>query len=640
MFNLFRSRDRLVRIMLSALLLLVALSMVTYLIPNYGSGDRGPDSVVAEIGKDTITARDIQLKVQDAIRGRMVPTDMVGLYLPQIVEDMVDYRSMVYEAERLGLKVSDDETSAAIRMSVPALFPDGKFVGREAYASMLAQQNITIPEFETDIARRILVNRLTQIALEGIVVTPAEVEQEYRRRNEKVKIQYVKISPDQFKSEAKVTPAEMKAYFDKNPKAFPIPEKRSLAVLTLDQARLEQSIQPSEAQLRQAYDSDKEKFRTPERVQARHILLKAGKNPAEDAKIKAKAEDLLKQLKSGADFASLATKNSEDPGSSFKGGELGMVVRGQTVKPFEDVAFSLKPKQISDLVKTQFGYHIIQVLDHQEAHLKTFDEARDQLLDEFRKQRAGQMMQELTDRAQNALKKEPAEKVARDLDLAPPVAVENIGSGDSIPGIGANKDFQQSINGLQKGEVSQPVSLPGNRVVMAVVTSVTPTHPSTYAEAESQIRQMLESQKAGQLSAQRATDLQAKATAMNGDLEKAAKSMGLEVKSPLPFGRSESVEGAGTAGYFAQAFTKPDGTLLGVIPVPDARVVARVVGHLPADMSQFQAQRANLQLELKQKKASERRDLFAAGLRERLIKEGKVKVHQKVVNQLMTNYRG
>ena len=361
MFNLFRSRDRLVRILLSGVLLVVALSMVTYLIPSYGNTDRGPDSVVAEIGKDTITAHEIQVYVQNAIRGRQVPMDMVPLYLPQIVDEVINFRAMIYEAKRLGLRVSDEDTSAAIRMSRPDLFPEGKFVGREAYAAALAQQNLTIPEFESEFADNVLINRLTQIVVEGTVVTPTEVEQEYRRLNDKVKIEFVKIEPQKLQSAVTVTPAEVKEYYDKSPGQFPIPEKRNLAILILDQGKIEQSIQPSDAELHSAYERDKDRFRNPERVQARHILIKGGTAPEEDAKAKAKAEEIVKQLKAGADFAELAKKDSQDPGSAFKGGELGWLVRGQTVKPFEDAAFSLKPKQISEPIKTQFGYHIIEV---------------------------------------------------------------------------------------------------------------------------------------------------------------------------------------------------------------------------------------------------------------------------------------
>ena len=249
-------------------------------------------------------------------------------------------------------------------------------------------------------------------------------------------------------------------------------------------------------------------------------------------------------------------------------------------------------------------------------------------------------MQDLPDRVQAALKKDPPAKVAQDLNLTPPIMVENVAPGDPVPEIGVNKDFEQSIAGLKKGEVSQAVAVPPNRVVMAIVTGVTPTHPATFEEAEARIRKTLEEQKASELISGRAIALAAKAKTLNGDLEKAAKSMGFEVKTSAPFNRQGAVEGLGPASYVIQAFDKPDGDLIGPVPVPDGRIVAKVLSHQPADPAQLPALRKGLLDELKSIKARERDELFEEGLRERLIKEGKVKIHQDVVNRLIANYRG
>ena len=643
MFDLFRSRDKAVRFLLTGLLLLVALSMVTYLIPSYGSGDRGQDSVIAEIGRENLTMREAQFNIQSMLRGQSVPPDMVSLYVPQIIEKMINERVLAYEAQRLGLKASDEDTFNAIRTSIPQLFPDGKFVGKDSYAAFLAQQNLSIPEYESEMSRLVLFAKLRQILVEGTVVSNQQIEQEYKRRSDKVKIQYVSLSPDKLKSEVQVSPAEMRDYFEKNRTGFPMPEKRSLSILVIDQAKVEQALSASDADLQKMYDADKDRFRTPERVKARHILLTTtGKSPEDEAKIKAKAEGLLKQIKAGGDFAELARKNSEDAGSAVKGGDLDWIVRGQTVKAFESTAFSLKPKEISDLVKTEYGYHIIQVLDHEQAHLRPFDEVKAQLGEEYRKQRGNQIIQDLIDKAQAGLKANPQDpdKVARDLNLPAPMKVDSIAPGDPIPGIGMNRDFEQSITGLQKNEVSQSVSVPPNRVVMAVVTNVIPTHAATFEEAQNRIRPTLERQKVDQLVARRANELVTKANAMGGDLEKAAKSLGLELKSPPEFDRSGAVEGLGPASSVNEAFARPDGSVFGPIPVQGNRIVVKVVSHIPADMTELGAQRSAIRDDLKSKIAQERYQLFEAGVREQLIKDGKVKIHQDVINRLIANYRG
>jgi hypothetical protein len=175
---------------------------------------------------------------------------------------------------------------------------------------------------------------------------------------------------------------------------------------------------------------------------------------------------------------------------------------------------------------------------------------------------------------------------------------------------------------------------------VAVVTNIVPTHPATFEEAQARIKQALEQQKVIELVNKRGDDLVAKTKAMNGDLEKAAKALGLEAKRPPAFDRRGAVEALGQATYISEAFTKPDGAIVGPISVPDGKVVVKVISHVPADISTFAAQRRLLRDELKSKKARERDQLFEAGLREQLIKEGKVKIHEDVVNRLVANYRG
>jgi hypothetical protein len=279
-------------------------------------------------------------------------------------------------------------------------------------------------------------------------------------------------------------------------------------------------------------------------------------------------------------------------------------------------------------------------MDHQQAHMQNFEEIAAPLADEVRKQRVSQMMQDLTDRAEAGLKKSPPEKVAKDLGLAPPVLAQNVAPGDPLPEVGVNKDFEQSIAALKKGEVSQAVALTPARNAVAVVTNVTPTHPATFEEAQARIKQAIEQQKVIQLVTKRGDDLIAKTKAMNGDLDKAAKALGLEVKRPPAFDRRGAVEALGQATYISEAFSKPDGAVIGPLTVPDGKVVVKVLSHVPADMSQFAEQRSRLRDDLKSKKARERDQLFEAGLREQLIKEGKVKIHEDVVNRLVANYRG
>jgi peptidyl-prolyl cis-trans isomerase D len=642
MFNLFRSRDKAVRFFLGALLVLVSLSMLTYLIPSYGSGNAS-DIVIARIGKEDLTMPEVQQVIQANLKGRNLPAEMVPHYIPQMVDNMITQRVMEYEAKRLGFQVTDADIASTIQTVFPSLFPNGQFAGKDAYASMLSQQNLTIPQFENELARQMLVSRLRDIVVEGTIVSPVEIEQEYRRRSEKAKVEYVRLPPDKFKSDVNPTPEEMRKYYESNKAAFVVPEKRSMGLLIIDQAKMEQNYVPSDADLRKVYEQNKDKYRLAERVKVRHILLNTtGKSKEEEAAIKAKAEKLLKQIKGGADFAKLAKENSEDPGSASKGGDLDWVTRGQTVPEFEKTAFTLKPGETSDLVKTQYGYHILQVLQKEQARLKPFEEVKSEIAAEYKKQQVAQLVQDTADKAVAELRKDSThpEKVAADLGVQY-VKADNAAYGDTLPVIGKNLDFEKTLPGLQKGDVSQPVMVEGNKIVVAGILNLAPTHPASFEEAQAEVRDALVKQRSGEIATQKAKDLVAKAQAMGGDLKKAAQSMGLEVKTSGEFTRVGAVEGLGSASYLGDAFTKPAGTLIGPAAMPDGvQAVAKVVSQTQANMAELPMQRDAIRDEIKGRKARERISLFEDGLKQTLMKDGKLKIHQDVLNRLTQNYRG
>jgi peptidyl-prolyl cis-trans isomerase D len=642
MFDLFRSRDKMVRILLGALLGVVALSMLTYLVPNYNTGSSSSDLVVAEIGKETITLPDMQRMIQMTIRGRQLPTEILPTYIPQMVDQMVTERAMAMEAERLGYQVTDADVADLIRQTIPSLFPDGKFVGKETYAGMLAQQNMTIDQFEADLKRQVAITRFRDIAMEGTIVTPAEIEAAFRKKNEKIKVEWVRLTADKYKGEAQPTAQEIRDFYNANSSRYTVPEKKNLTVLVADEAKMEAGLNVTDADLQRAYEQNKEAFRTPERVKARHILLKTqGKPASEEAAIKAKGENLLKQIKAGADFAKLAKENSEDTGSGANGGDLGdWITHGQMVPEFDKAIFALKPGETSDLVKTQYGYHIVQTLARQDAGLRSFAEVKNELATQYKKQRTSELMQAASDRAQAALQKDPQhpEKVAAELNMQV-IKLPNFLAGSAIGDLPPNGDFDQSVMTLKKGEASQPVTV-NNKVVLAVVDDVVPGHPSSFEEVQNQIRDTMVTNRSTAALQKHATELLEKAKSMGGDLAKAAKAMGLEVKTSGDVDRNGNIEGLGTASYVSEGFSRPDGTVFGPIGLPDGgTAVMKVISHSGADMAQLPAQRSAIRDEIKSQRARDRNTLFENGVKDMLIKQGKIKIHQDVINRLIANYR-
>lgn len=639
MFDLFRSREKSVRILLGVLLGLVALSMVTYLIPGgYGDSGTGAPTVVAEVGGEPVTARMVQMQLQNALRNKSIPQGLEDYYVPQLVNQMVSERAMAYEAQRLGFQVSDAELANAIRSIVPAQYVEDK----QLYQAFLQAQNTSIQEFEQNMRKQLLMLKLRNIAANGVVVSPQEVEQEYKRRNEKVKIEYATLTPAKIRAELKPTAEDLQKYFTQYSAGFKIPEKRSYDLVVIDPAKVGASIQVSDADVQKAYNQQMDQFRTPERVHVRHLLLKTTEKPKEVVdKLEAKANDLLKQAKGGADFAELAKKNSDDTGTQAKGGDLGWVVRGQTVPNFETAAFALKPGEISNVVRTEYGFHIIQSLEKEEARLRPLSEVKDQLVASSKQQLVNDKVQQLGEQVRAALVKNPAQaaQIAQQFGVTE-VKADKVASGEALPEVGNSADFQSATAALNKGEVSQPIQIVGNKIVIAVLTGIDPARAAQFAEVQDKVRERYLDEKSREVMQQKAKDAVAQAKAAGGDLRKIAQSLNLEYKAIPEFSRDGAAEGIGSAGFLQEAFSQPAGSVIGPISANGQEFVVKVVEKISPDMSHLAQEREAILDGIKRKKARERDDLFEDGVLARLIKDGKVKIHEDAVKRLTQAFRG
>ena len=640
MFDVFRSRDKAVRAFLIFLLGLVALSMITYLIPGAGTGvTAGDEAVVAQIGADKITAQEVTRTVQRMTQSRQLPSDLLSIYVPQVIQQMINERAMAWKAADLGMKVTPEDADNAIMDSIPADYvKDGK-VDSATLASLLQSQGTTLADLKSTTQRELLISRLEAIVAGGVVVSNQEVEKEYRHRNDKVRIEYALIAPASLQKDAEPTEAEIQSWYDSNKQSFQVPEKRSLAIVVLDPAKVGAGIAVTDAQLRAEYNSRQAEFQTPERVMARHILLKS--DASNDAVVKTKAEALLKQLQGGADFAKLAKEKSEDTGSGANGGELGWVTKGQMVKPFEDATFALKVGETSGLVKTTYGYHIINVQAHEQPRLAPFEEVKAKLSADYQKEAAGQMMQSLADKASAELRQDPAhpEKAAQDTGGILRT-IEHARVGDPIPGIMDSKSFYEGVSGLKKGEVTAgPMVQSDGTVLVAVVTGLDPGHPGTLDEVKNDVKTKVSADKLQKLVTSKATDLAAKAQSMGGDLTKAAKSLGVEVKTSSDVSRQDSIESVGQASSLPDIFKKPVGTILGPTSVAGGQIVMKIVSNTPANPAEMAAQTQKILEDLRQARTRERATFFQHGLRQSLTASGKLKVNQDVIDRIVASYR-
>jgi peptidyl-prolyl cis-trans isomerase D len=638
MFHLFRSQAKAVRILLGALLGIMALSMLLYLIPGTGitAADSGADQVIAEIGKSTVTVGEVQQALRQQLQNQRLPPEFASTFIPQLVDQAIAERAVAYEAQQLGIRISDRDLADTLRSFPFATLPP------DQYQQYVAQNfEITVPDFEENVRAKDYEDSMDNIVLEGIIVTPAEVQAEFRRRNEKIKVDYIGFSSAKVMADMKPTPEQINAYFAKNKGFFNIPETRSLQLIVADQAKVADTIQVTDAQVQDYYNAHKDEYRTPERVRARHILLSTANKPKDEVpKIKAQAEALLKQIKAGGDFAELAKKNSQDPSSAVKGGDLGWVSRGQMVKPFEDAVFTLKPNEISNVVTTEYGFHIIQVQETQPAHLQTLDEVKPAIIVGLRNQNVFDRMQDLADKAHAALAKAPqnAQQIATQFNLEF-VDVPNYAPGSPIAQLGNDPQVGATVQSLKPGEVSD-VFQAGNKLAMVVVKGTRPSHPAELADVENQVRQQYLQLEANRIVAEKAAKAADLLKQNGGDVNAVAKAVGGEVKSTDFFSSSGAAEGIGSASILADYFEKPLGTLFGPLQANNQTIVGKVTGRQDADMSKFPQERESIVLQLKGKKSVDRKNLLQDSILTDLIQHGKVKKHQAVIDRLVSQYRG
>jgi peptidyl-prolyl cis-trans isomerase D len=644
MFDLFRSRDKAVRYLLGGLLMLVALSMVITLIPGYGSNtgrSNRDETVLADVAGTKIDARDITMMLQRIARTGQIDPTMLEVYLPQFIEQKIQTQAAVYEADRMGLKVNDDEVLIGMQTIYQQFFQNGQLTNKDQLEQYVLQaQGHTLDEEWEAVRNQLLLRKLENVSLAGIVVTQKEVEDELRRKNEKAQVAYIAFAPAKFRADIKPTKEEIQAFFNTHRNDYFQPEKRTYQVLVIDQVKIEAGMTVSDAQLRQAYSSSMDSFRVPERVHARHILvMTTNKTDAEKKQLLTKAEDILKKVKGGADFAELAKKESDDKSSGEKGGDLDWVVRGQMVKPFEDATFALKPNEISGIVNTEYGYHIIQVLAKENARVKPFEEVKESLAESIKKQSVNDKMTSLAEQARAELAKAPAngEAIAKSLGLEV-INVSKATPGSPVPTIGASSEIDGAVSSLQPNQVSQILQLPSNRLAVVEVSSKIPGRLSELDEAQDQVRDRIMTAKAEVVAADKAKQAAEKLKA-GEDIQKVAKSFGLDVTTSIEFGHTDAVEGIGTADYVSDAFTKPVGTIIGPLPIQGRSLVVKVIAKKEADMSRLSGEREQIISSLRNKKSQARHELLLDSILARLTSEGKVKINRDAIKKLTASYR-
>jgi peptidyl-prolyl cis-trans isomerase D len=618
---------------LGILLLPLIFGLVAYLIPGMPGGVWGSSglgsSALAEVAGAEISASEFLTAYHRFQRSSQFPADRQFLKTlqidRQILNQLVSQEVILTEAKRLGLGATSNEIQQRI-LALPYFQDNGNFAFNR-YQTILEQNGMTVQQFEDGIREEIVHEKLKNLITDSVVVSDREIEQEYRDRNEKARISYVTFEPSKFTNAVSLQETDVKGYYDRTKESYRVGEQRRAKYLFIDSSALRSSVQITETELRNYYQQNLSTYQLPERVRASHILLKTeGKPPEETEKIRAGAAELLAKVRQGADFAELARSKSEDTGSAANGGDLGLFGRGAMVPEFENAAFSLGAGAISDLVQTQFGFHIIKVTEKQPSRTQPFEEVENLIRPTLVQRRAEQLAQDLADKAFSMTKNNRTfEQIAAELKLAVQ-ETPLFQQGASIPGIGNSQEFSSKIFGLKEKEIGSPTRIPNGFAIPQVAEIKAPYIPEL-AEVRAKVEDALRAEKAADLVKLKAQEFADKAK--SGKFETLAKAYAVEVKASEEFTRNGNLAGLGSSSPLDSfAFSAELGAVSPPIEVGQKVVVAQLKERKSIDANELASARESLRQSLLAPKRDRVFQSFVESVKERMNKAGKIRINE------------
>jgi peptidyl-prolyl cis-trans isomerase D len=614
-------------------LALVTLTFVVFFIPNFTTQGASSNEVLAKVEGQEITVRQFQQRYTAQLQayrnayGAQVNEQLLrqlGIE-QQIVQQLVDEEAMVAEAHRQGLSASDAEIRERI-LSIPAFQENGHFIGEARYRQLLQFNNppMTTAEFEDTLRRGVLVEKLRTAVTGWMSVSDAEAAQEYRRRNEKVKLDVVPITPDAFKSQVSVSDADLTAYFEKKKESYRIAEKRKLRYALVDVEAIRKQITVPETEIEAFYKQNNAQYSSPEQIRASHILFKT--DGKDEAAVKAQAESVLKRVKAGEDFAALAKQYSEDDSNKDKGGDLDYFGRGTMVPEFEQVAFGMKAGDISDLVKTSFGFHIIKLVDHRQATTKPLAEMRTEIEDQLKWQKAQQEAEKVA-KSNEASMKTPADldRIAKERNYH----VQDTGlllREDPIDGLGPAPEVSTQAFQLGDNAVSPALRVSRGWVYVTVLQKQPPYVPQL-AEVQTKVRDDLVRERAAEVAKAKAGEIVA-ALKSAPDFAAAVKKAGLDVKTTELITRGSAIPEVGVSADIDKvAFSLPKGGISDPITTAQGTAIVRIVDKEDVTEDQIKTGMETTRTEL----VNQRRDRFFSAYMTKAKEKLKVDIRQDIL---------
>ncbi|HTZ89663.1 MAG TPA: peptidyl-prolyl cis-trans isomerase [Alloacidobacterium sp.] len=653
MIRFLQQPGRIKKYVLGGILVFVCLAMCTYLIPgglgDYFTGGLTTEGVLAKVGDQEITIP--QVSQQARLIGKQqfkgnVPDALMPYLMQRAAQNVITEKALVYEANRMGLGVSDEELRDYLHQGQfgQVLFPNGTFIGQMAYEQFIENNfNMGVQQFEQEVKAEIAQQKLLAAVGSAVAVSDNAITKEVRQQDTKVKFQYAVLSLDDVKKDIKPTDAELKAFYEQSKQQYvnSIPAKLKAQYILIDTKNVAQQVSVTPEQIQQYYKQHEDEYRIPETVTVRHILIKT---PPPDANGKvdqkavdaarAKAEDIEKQLKAGANFADLAKKYSEDPGSAQNGGLLPPITRGRTVPEFENAAFNTPVGQTTGVVRTSYGFHIIHVEAKQQARLKPLDEVKDQIEPILKQQKAAAQAQNMASTVETLARTAGFDKAAAQKGLSV-TKTDFVSQTDDLPGIGHAPDFMTTLFAAKKDAPADVAATPAGYAVFQV-TQIQPPQTPTYEQVKDKVAEQFKDQRAQALLAQKIHQLADRAHTEH-DLEKAAKEAGATVKTSDLVDQTSQVPDIGAMnGPASVAFTMKVGEISGPIQGGNNAVVLEITDVQQPTEAQMKQDWDKAKATLVDQKREEFQNLYVDNMRSMLEKEGKIKINKKEMDRLST----
>ena len=460
------------------------------------------------------------------------------LNLPRLaMQQLIDETLLIQQAQELNLEVTKQELVDSIAQ-YNAFQVDGKF-NRDRYLEVLNYQRMKPEQFEASQQRKLLTQKVRERLQQGVSISDSELAAAFHQENDQINLNYAWMTPALVESKIKITEIALNQFFEQNKENFRIPEKVSLRYLQFDPARYESEVSPpTDEELQRYYRHNLDRFEIMEQVKAAHILLSVAKDADSETVQKRRdlADQLLVQLQNGADFSQLAKTYSDDKSNAANGGELGTFGRGTMVKEFEDAAFALRPGQLSGVVQTPFGFHIIKVEEYTEPGVKPLVDVIDEVKAGLKQEKAHQLAYEKAMDAYNINRKTgnlETAATANDLGIKE-TGVFSI--NDAIDGIGNVPEINQAAFALKENQLARPIQTTQG-VFLFTLKERQPSHLPKLGEVKSLVEQLYRVEQAQTLAQKMANQLLQQATKKKSLLA-AAKSLNLTVEETGDFSRS------------------------------------------------------------------------------------------------------